>query len=88
MRRILIFSLALLLFAATALEAQDTTTPATRGAKFSTGLLMGYTSGFGVEAFGVASNFAEGFPLQARFSLGFTSVDAGSPPEARRVFIN
>ncbi len=88
MRRILIFNLAVLLLAATTLEAQDTTTPASQDARFSSGLLLGYSSGFGVEAFGVASNFAEGFPLQARLGLGFTSVDAGSPPDARRVFIN
>lgn len=88
MRRIAIVSIALLLISGTALQAQDAATEGKQGALFSTGLMIGYTSGFGVEAFGVASNFAEGFPLQARLGLGFTSVDAGSPPEARRVFIN
>jgi hypothetical protein len=51
-------------------------------------LVTGYNSGFGIQGFGVASNFAEGFPLQARLGIGLTSVDAGSPPDARRVFIN
>jgi len=88
MRRILISSLLLFLLSASAVEAQDVGTSTTPGARFSSGFMMGYGSGFGVEAFGVASNFAEGFPLQAKLGIGFTSVDAGSPPDARRVFIN
>jgi len=87
MRRILISCLCVLLLSFTVAEAQDAGTSAS-GAQFSSGLLLGYSSGFGVEVFGVASNFAEGFPLQARLGIGFTSVDAGSPPDARRVFIN
>jgi len=87
MRRILISCLCILLLSTTVAKAQDAGTAAS-GAQFSSGLLLGYTSGFGVEAFGVASNFADGFPLQARLGIGFTSVDAGSAPDARRVFIN
>lgn len=88
MRRILTSSLCVFLLSATAIQAQDASTSAARGARFSSGLLMGYSSGFALQMFGVASDFAEGFPLQARLGLGFTSVDAGSPPDARRVFIN
>ncbi len=86
MRRILLSGLFILLFAAGDLQAQNAAE--SRGALFSTGLQMGYSSGFGVQAFGVASNFAQGFPLQARLGIGRTSLDAGSPTDARRVFIN
>lgn len=88
MRRVVTSSLCAFLLSATAVQAQDASTSAARGARFSSGLLMGYSSGFALQMFGVASDFAEGFPLQARLGLGFTSVDAGSPPDARRVFIN
>ena len=33
-------------------------------------------------------DFAQGFPLQARFRLARTSVEPGSAPDARRIFIN
>jgi hypothetical protein len=88
MRRILIHSLVLILLSATALEAQEAPAPTAQGARFSSGLLLGYGSGFGVEAFGVTSNLADGLPLQAKLGIGFTSVDAGNPLDARRVFIN
>jgi hypothetical protein len=40
------------------------------------------------EVMGTVRDFASGLPLQARFRLGRTAVDAGSPSAARRVFIN
>ncbi len=86
MYRTLALSALVFLASAGGLAGQESS--AQRGALFSAGLVTGYNSGFGVQAFGVASNFAEGFPLQARLGLGLTSVDAGSPPDARRVFIN
>jgi hypothetical protein len=86
MRRIAIAVTCFVLATATGVQGQQDAQAT--GARFSSGLLLGYSSGFGVQGFGVASNFAEGFPLQARLGIGFTSVDAGSPPDARRVFIN
>lgn len=88
MFRIILSSLLILLLTAADLQAQDNDAASADGARFSSGVQMGYSSGFGVQVFGVGSNFAEGFPLQARLGIGHTSLDAGSPPDARRVFIN
>jgi hypothetical protein len=88
MRRILLASLVLLCVSSVEVAGQELDSGSSHGARFSTGLQMGYSSGFGVQAFGVASDFAEGFPLQARLGIGLTSLDAGDPADARRVFIN
>ncbi len=34
------------------------------------------------------SNFAEGFPLELRYGVAYTSLDPGDPLAARRIFIN
>ncbi len=56
--------------------------------RFSVGGFMGYQNGLSLQAFGPARDFAQGFPLQARFRLARTSVEPGSAPDARRIFIN
>lgn len=52
------------------------------------GLSAGYKGGFGVRATGTVSGFTESFPVKARLGIGYVSVDAGRPLDARRVFIN
>lgn len=58
------------------------------GSRFSVGGFVGFQDGLSFQAFGLASDFAQGFPLQARFRLARTSVEPGSAPDARRIFIN
>lgn len=58
------------------------------GATFSVGGFVGYQDGLSFQAFGTAENFAQGFPLKARFRLARNSVEPGSAPDARRIFIN
>lgn len=58
------------------------------GSKFSVGGFMGYQNGLSLQGFAVARDFAQGFPLQARFRLARTTVEPGSALDARRVFIN
>jgi hypothetical protein len=58
------------------------------GSRFSIGGFIGYQNGLSFQAFGVARDFAQGFPLQARFRLARTSVEPGSAPDARKIFIN
>ena len=55
---------------------------------FFGGIVIGYNGGFGLQVNGTISNFAKNFPLSARFGIGYTSTDPGSPSEARKVFIN
>jgi hypothetical protein len=56
--------------------------------RFSVGGFVGYQNGLSLQAFATARNFAQGFPLQARFRLARTSVEPGSAPDARKIFIN
>jgi hypothetical protein len=56
--------------------------------RWSVGGFVGFQAGLSFQAFGVARNFAQGFPLQARFRVARTVVEPGSAPDARRVFIN
>jgi len=70
-----------------ALMAQ-TNSSADSKARFSAGLLMGYSSGFSVQGYGLASNFAKGFPLRARLGLGYVATEPGDALAARRIFIN
>ena len=56
--------------------------------RYSVGGFVGYQGGLSFQAFGLARDFAQGFPLQARFRLARTSVEPGSAPDARRIFIN
>jgi hypothetical protein len=58
------------------------------GPRLSLGGFVGYQDGFSVHAFGRLEQFAHGFPLQARFRVARTSVEPGSPSEARKIFIN
>jgi hypothetical protein len=55
---------------------------------FSVGGFVGYQAGLSLQAFGLVRDFAQGFPLQARLRLARTSVEPGSAPDARRIFIN
>jgi hypothetical protein len=56
--------------------------------RFSLGGFLGYQNGVSFQVFGTARNFAQGFPFQARFRLARTSLEPGSAPAARKIFIN
>jgi hypothetical protein len=56
--------------------------------RFSVGGFFGFQDGPSIQAFVLARDFAQGFPLLARFRLARTSVEPGSAPDARRIFIN
>jgi hypothetical protein len=56
--------------------------------RFSVGGFLGYQDGPSFQVFGLAREFAQGFPLQARLRLARTAVEPGSAPDARRIFIN
>jgi hypothetical protein len=58
------------------------------GPGLSVGGFIGYQDGLSFQAFVSARDFAQGFPFQARFRLARTSVEPGSAPDARRIFIN
>jgi hypothetical protein len=56
---------------------------------YSAGFSLGYNNGFGFQASGYLSNFAQDFPLKLRLSIGYTlTSNPGSSPDARRIFIN
>jgi hypothetical protein len=54
----------------------------------SIGGFVGFQDGLSIQAFALARDFAQGFPLRARFRIARTSVEPGSAPDARKVFIN
>ena len=57
--------------------------------KYSAGVALGYNNGFGFQANGILSNFAQDFPLKLRLAIGYSiTSNPGSSPDARRVFIN
>jgi hypothetical protein len=58
------------------------------GTVLSVGGFLGFQDGVSFQAFGIAQNFAEGFPLKARLRLARTWTEPGSAPAARRIFIN
>ncbi len=58
------------------------------GRGLSVGTFLGFQAGFSFHAFGRVENFAQGLPLKARFRLARTSVEPGSAPDARKIFIN
>lgn len=62
--------------------------PPMYGPFFSAGVSAGFNDGGEVEANFLISEFAEEFPLSARFSIGYIFADAGNPELARKVFIN
>ncbi len=55
---------------------------------FSSGMLFGYNTGIGLQLFGKVSDFAQGFPFEVRFSIGYTRLNVGSAVKARKIFIN
>ena len=59
-----------------------------QGPVYSVGASSGYQSGFSLQAFAGVEDFAQGLPVQIRIRLGHTSVEPGSAPRARRIFIN
>lgn len=62
--------------------------PASGDPALSGGLEFGYFGGPGLQAYGMISNVAAGFPMNIKLALGYTSVEPGLSAEARRVFIN
>lgn len=62
--------------------------PGASYSRFSVGGFIGYQDGLSFQAFGLAQDFAQGFPLQARLRIARTAVEPGSAPDARRIFIN
>ena len=60
----------------------------TEETRFSGGVISGYNSGFKLQAYGTVANFASGFPMSARLSLGYAFVQPGIATDARRIFIN
>jgi hypothetical protein len=55
---------------------------------FSSGVLFGYNTGVGIQLYGKVSDFAQGFPFEARFTIGYTRLKAGNAALARKIFIN
>ena len=66
----------------------QTSTVADQKAHFSAGLLVGYSSGFSIQGYGLAADFAKGFPLRARLGIGYVATEPGDALAARRIFIN
>ena len=54
----------------------------------SAGLITGYNRGFGIQGNFTISDFAEEFPFELRFGVGYTFLDPGNAADARRIFIN
>jgi hypothetical protein len=52
------------------------------------GFSLGHNGGPGVKIHGLISDFAQGFPLSAKVTIGYTSVNPGNAADARRIFIN
>jgi hypothetical protein len=57
-------------------------------ATYSTGVQIGYVGAPGVQANFQVSEFAQGLPLDLSLGLEFAAREAGSPTDARRIFIN
>ncbi len=79
--------LGLILSLSSAASAQNASSTESK-ARFSAGLLMGYSSGFSVQGYALAANFAKGFPLRARLGLAYVATEPGDALAARRIFIN
>lgn len=77
---LLIAALSLIALPCSSLEAQE--------AKFAGGILAGYNRGVSAQAHLMVSNFAQDFPMMARFGISYANVDPGNSLDARRIFIN
>lgn len=75
------FFIALALATCSSLFAQDTS-------KFSLGLKAGYNSGIAFQTNITLYDFVQDTPFHVRFELGYTSLNPGISPDARRIFIN
>lgn len=62
--------------------------PGLGAAEYTADLQLGYGRGFGFLVGSTVSEFAEGFPFDLRYGLGYTDLDPGDPRAARRIFIN
>lgn len=56
--------------------------------KFSAGFVTGYNRGYGFQGRFAAWNFENDFPIHLRFGLGYSVLNPGNAPDARRIFIN
>jgi hypothetical protein len=82
-----LFCVFLIVLTATPILAQNTEVEK-QSAHFSAGLILGYNSGMKFQGYGMVSNFAENFPMNARLSVGYSIVQPGDASAARRIFIN
>jgi hypothetical protein len=57
-------------------------------ADYRAGVGAGYRGGVGVELSAGVAEFAEGFPLALRLSVGYSGREPGKAADARRIFIN
>ena len=62
--------------------------PRLDAAEHAAGIQLGYGRGFGFLVHSTVSGFAEGFPLDLRYGIAYTTVDPGDPLAVRRIFIN
>lgn len=70
-------------------QAQERRWPSRSTPHLSGGVALGYDAGLPIQGHMLVSDLAAGFPLKLRFRLSRSFMrDAGSPEEARRVFIN
>ena len=88
MKALALFCVVLIAFSANLAVADQNSPNETEDAGFSAGFIFGYNSGLKIQAYGMVSNFAEGFPLSARLSVGYNFVQPGDAAAARRIFIN
>lgn len=54
----------------------------------SVGLITGYNRGYGIQGNFTVHNFASEFPFELRLGIGYTWMNPGNAPDARRIFIN
>jgi hypothetical protein len=55
---------------------------------FSAGVITGYNRGYGIQANFTFHGFAEEFPFEIRFGIGYSFFNPGKSWDARRIFIN
>lgn len=84
----LLLILALLSFSLSA-QAQERRWSGGSAPHVSGGVALGYDTGLPIQGHLLIADLAEGFPLKLRFRISRSFLrDAGSPEEARHVFIN